>query len=130
MEYTSARPRLRSRNSTISPCNQSINNMHGTIQSKRCISFILPPRVIDRFGEKYDYLLRKNANLEGKRWKKGEIFTVLRYGYVKQLELITYIVVRKHWGSRKNIILEKRVEAKISFFGGGEGICTPDSINQ
>ena len=31
-------------------------------------------------GEKYDDLLRKNANVRGKRWKnrgKGEIFTVL-----------------------------------------------------
>ena len=26
--------------------------------------------------EKYDDLLRKNANIRGKRWKNGEIFTV------------------------------------------------------
>ena len=48
------------------------------------------------WGKKYDNLLRKNANIRGKRWKKEgkeEIFTVL-------------------WG--KKIILEKGGGAIIS----------------
>ena len=50
-------------------------------------------------GRKYDYLLRKSANIRGNRWtngKKGEIFTVPR---------------------GKNFIFGKRGEGKISYFG-------------
>ena len=49
-------------------------------------------------GKKYDSLLKKKANIRGKRWmdgEYGEIFTVL---------------------GGKNIIFEKKGEAKISYF--------------
>ena len=49
-------------------------------------------------GENYDKILRKNANIRGKRWKKGvkeEIFTVF---------------------VEKNITLEKEGGAKYQLF--------------
>ena len=65
--------------------------------------------IIGWLGKKYDDLKRKNVNLKGKWWKnggKGEIFIVL---------------------GGKNIILKKRVEAKISPFGE---IYAPDEMRQ
>ena len=44
--------------------------------------------------DKYDDILRKNANIRGKRRKKGEIFTLL--------------------GGEKNIFMEKEGGANIS----------------